>query len=131
MGSFSDTVENAILDKMFGRTAWADVTIWVGLSTEDPSDSGSNIAEPTAASYGRQEASTSAWCDATAGEIDNVAAIEFTTAVQSWCTISYVTFHDASTSGNMLGWAALNTARDVTVGDALRFPVGGLVITQD
>jgi hypothetical protein len=132
MGTFSDHWENAVLDQLFNKTAMAEVTIWVGVCTSDTALSDSATpSEPTAASYGRQDTSAATWAAASGGALDNAAAIEFTTAAQSWCTIYGFAGYDASTAGNVLFCATLTTARDVTTSDSLRFAVGALDVALD
>lgn len=131
MGTFGDTWEDGILDQLFNKSALAEQTIWVGLSTQDPSDSGSNLAEPTAASYGRQESSAATWGAAASGALDNVVAIEFTVAVQSWCTVSHAVLFDASTAGNVVAHGSLTVPRDITAGDSCRFNIGDFDVALD
>lgn len=131
MGSFSDYLENAILDQLFNKSALAEVTIFIALSTEDPSDSGANLTEPTAASYGRQDTSAATWGAAADGSLANDVAIEFTTAVQSWCTVTHFGAYDASTAGNCLFWGQLTASRDITTNDSCRFAAGSLVVALD
>lgn len=131
MGSFSNYWENLILDRLFNKAALAEVTIWVGLSTQDPSESGANLAEPTVASYGRQDTSAATWTAASDGALDNAVAIEFTTAAQSWGTLTHFAGFDASTGGNMLFYGQLTASRDITTNDSARFAVGALDVALD
>ena len=60
----------------------------------------------------------------------NAAAIEFAAASGgNWGSIGWAAIFDASTSGNMLAWAALSTARTINDGDVLRIPAGDLDVT--
>lgn len=132
MGTFSDYWENLILGALFNKTALAEVTIWVGVCNSDTALSDSATPyEPTAASYGRQDTSAATWAAAAGGALDNAAIIEFTTAVQSWCTIYGFAAYDASTAGNVLFCGTLAAARDVTANDAIRFAVGALDVALD
>lgn len=132
MGTLSDYLENALMDQLFQKSPLAEVTIWVGVCNSDTALSDSATPyEPTAASYGRQDTSAATWTPASGGALDNAAIIEFTTAVQSWCTIYGFAGFDASTAGNMLFCATLAAARDVTANDAIRFSVGALDVQLD
>lgn len=137
MGSFSDYLENKVLDKLFNRTdfnATDDFTIWVALcpSGQALTDAG-DYTEPAAASYKRIDCSVNHWSAAASGAITNDMTIEFTTAAQSWCTIYGFAVFDASATGagNMLFCATLTTARDVTVNDQAKFAPGELDVALD
>jgi hypothetical protein len=54
MGSFSNYLENELLDHVFGAAAYsAPATLYVGLSTADPTDDDSGLAEPSGNGYAR------------------------------------------------------------------------------
>ena len=59
MGGFSDYWENKILDHIFGKGSYTPPTIYVGLSTADPTDDGSGLAEPSGNGYARKQTSAS------------------------------------------------------------------------
>jgi hypothetical protein len=59
----------------------------------------------------------------------NGAAVEFVTATGSWGDVGWVGVHDAVSSGNLLGWAALTASKTVASGDVFRFDAGDLDIT--
>jgi hypothetical protein len=60
----------------------------------------------------------------------NAAAIEFGAASGGdWGTIGWAAIFDASTSGNMLAWAPLTTAKAINDGDIFRIPASSLSIT--
>jgi len=55
MGGFSNYWENKILDHIFGKGSYAPPTIYVGLSTADPTDDGSGLAEPSGNAYSSRQ----------------------------------------------------------------------------
>ena len=59
------------------------------------------------------------------------SAIEFPTATASFGTVSHVGIFDASTSGNLLAYAALTASKAIDTGDVFRVPAGDLDITLD
>ena len=61
----------------------------------------------------------------------NNAAIEFATATGSWGTITHIAVFDASTSGNMVCYAALSASKTIETGDVFRVPAGDLDVTLD
>lgn len=127
--SASNYLEEKTLNYIFGKASFTQPTIWVGLSTADPTDDGSGLAEPVGNGYARIETAASDWAAWAAGEITNAAIIAFAAASGSWGTLSHVVLFDAKTAGNVLGSGALTTPTAITTGQAPRFPIGDLHIT--
>ena len=123
--SFSDFWEGEVLDHLFDIGAYAAPTIYIGLSTADPLDDASGLAEP---SDGYARVACAAWTRV-AGLVDNDAAITFPEASGSWGTITYVALFDAVSGGNMLTSFALDSGVAVSSGETARFPAGDLNVT--
>lgn len=125
--SFSNYLETEILDHVFGGSAYtAPATLYLGLYTAAPSDSGGGT-EVSGGSYARQTVAFTV----SGNTASNTSAIEFPTATASWGTVGYVGIFDALTSGNLLAYASLTTAKAIDSGDVLRVPAGDLDITLD
>ncbi len=79
MGSASDYAEAKILDHLVGKTSFTMPTCYIALSTADPTEDGSGIAEPVATGYARQATAGADWNAATvgAGGTSNANAISF------------------------------------------------------
>jgi len=131
MGSMSNYLENKVLDHIFGKSSYTPPTIYVGLSTADPLDDGSGLAEPSGGSYARVETAASDWSAASDGTISNAGEIAFPQATGDWGTITHFALFDAATSGNMLYHGSLTTSKNPTSGDTASFAAGDLTITQD
>jgi hypothetical protein len=131
MGSFSNHWENKILDHIFGKSNYTPSTIYVGLSTADPLDDASGLAEPSGNGYARVQTSASDWSAASAGGIDNVNDIEFQEATGDWGTITHFALFDAATAGNMLAYGSLSQSKAVESGDTAKFAAGDLVVSLD
>ncbi len=131
MSGFSDYWENEILDHLFGKGTYTAKTIYVALSTVDPGDDGSGIAEPAGGSYARVETSSADWTDASDGCIDNADAIQFPEATDSWGTITHFALYDALTGGHLLACGPLASALPIAAGDLVRFAPGELNVTLD
>ncbi len=127
--SFSDYLENKVLDHVFGKTAYTMPTVYVGLSTADPLDSGAGLAEPTGGAYARVATTGADWNAAAAGAISNANALTFAQATGSWGTVTHFALFDAATLGNMLASGALTTAKAVGSGDTVKFDIGQLSAT--
>lgn len=103
-------------------TAW-----YIALFTADPTDTGSTTNE---VSTGSGYARTSVTFSVTNDTASNTAAVEFPAASGgNWGTVSHIGVMDASTGGNMIVHAALDTAKAINDGDVFRIPTGDLDIT--
>ena len=129
MAGFSDYLEDKVLDHVFGGTAYtAPGTLYVGLYTAAPSDSGGGT-EVSGGSYARKSMPAMTVSGTSPTEATNGAAVEFITATGTWGTVTHVGVFDAVTTGNLLGWAALTASKTVSSGDVFRFDAGDLDIT--
>jgi hypothetical protein len=109
MGSFSDYLENALLDHLFGTANYTPpANIYVALSTTDPTDIGTGITEPpVGANYARVATAPADWNSAANGVVDNASNIAFPEANSSWGNITHFGLFDANVAGNMVGHGAL------------------------
>jgi len=123
--SISDYWEDVLLDS----TAMYGSVKWVGLSTADPTDDASGLAEPSGNAYARVEIPSTYWAAASGGSKANDTAITFPRATGSWGTITHVALFDSLTGGNMLASGALSESLAVTSGIAPQFAIGNLVAT--
>ena len=126
--AFSDYLEDKLLKHTFANTAFTTPgTVYLALYTAAPSDTGGGT-EVSGGSYARISCAFSvSGTDPTTAT--NSSAAEFATATGSWGSVGWVAVFDASTSGNMLAWSALTTAKTVSSGDVFRFDAGDLDIT--
>jgi len=131
MGSFSDYWENEVLDHVFGKGSYAPPTIYVALSTADPTDDGSGIAEPSGNGYSRVQTQASDWNAASSGSLDNANDITLPEATGNWGTISHFALFDAASGGNMLAHGALSESKSVGTGDTAKFASGDLDVSLD
>jgi len=128
MGSFSDYMENKVIDHMLRNQAFTPPsTLYVALYTVSPSDSGGGT-EVSGGSYARQTVTLSA---ASGGSTSNSADVTFPTATADWGTIVAVGILDNSSGGNLLAWGGLSTSKTVNNGDQFKIPAGNLTISVD
>lgn len=130
MSSFSDYLENKVLDHVFGATAYsAPGTLYVGLFTAAPTDAGGGT-EVTGGSYARASVTnnTSNFPNASGGAKSNGNAITFATATADWGTVVAAGIFDAGTSGNLIAWCTV-TSQSVPSGVTASIPAGDLDIT--
>jgi hypothetical protein len=134
--SFSDYLEDKVLNHVFGGTAYtAPTTLYVGVFTSAASDTGPGT-EVSGNGYARQSVAftVSGTSPTTAA---SSAAVEFPEATGSWGTVTYAGVFDAVSGGNMLAWAELTDPADfvtalpkaITTGDILRISAGNLKVT--
>lgn len=128
MSSFSDFLENELLDHAFRNAAYTPAaTVYAAAFTANPTDAGGGT-EVSGGSYARTAITFSA---ASAGAITNSGAVTFPTATASWGTITAIAVFDAATAGNMLAWDALGTSVTINSGDTLQVNTGDFDISLD
>lgn len=127
MSSFSDYLENELLDAAFNNGSFAGgATIYMGLYTAAPTDAGGGT-EVSGGGYARQ---TVAFGAASGGAIANTGAVNFTASGANFGTVVAVGFFDAASAGNLLAWDEI-TSVVINDGDTLTFAIGDIDITLD
>lgn len=132
MGSFTDFLENELLDHVWGAAAYsAPATLYVALSTTTIADDGTNMTEPSGGSYARVAVTNNAtnWPAASGGAKANGTAITFPTATAGWGAIVDFAILDDPSAGNMLAYGTLTTGKTIDSGDTASFAIGDLDIT--
>lgn len=128
-GGISTFLANELLDHLFGNGSYTPPTIYVALSTANPTDDGSGIAEPSGNNYARE--AHAAWDTAAAGATENTGIITFNTPSGSWGLIAYAALFDALTVGNMLFYSTATPNQTPDNGDTVQYADGALDITLD
>ncbi len=129
-GSFSNFLENELLDHVFVASYTKPTNYFVALSTGTivDSDTGGGLTnELTGGAYVRKEIAT--FDVASGGATKNSQAITFAQATAAWGTITSFAICDAITKGNHLCHGTLTTSKDVSSGDTARFATDELDIT--
>lgn len=114
MGSISDHLENELLDHVFSAAYTPPATVYLGLSTADPLDDASGLAEPSGNGYSRKAITFGA---AASREVAQSAEVSFDAATGAWGTITHWALFDADTAGNMMAHGALGTSKEVVDGN--------------
>lgn len=142
MSAMSDFLENKLIDQLFrGQAAPTTTTLYVGLLTAAPSDSGGGT-EVSGNSYARvavtsslanwagtQSAGSTTASSGTGGQTSNNSAITFPTPSGTWGTVTHFGIYDATTGGNLLFWGALTISKTINQSDTVTFPAASLSIT--
>lgn len=127
--SFSNYAEGKVLDHVFGISAYTQPSLYVALSTTDPTDAGTGITEPSGDGYAR--VAHSGW-SRSGDTVSNSSEVTFPQATASWGTITHFAVFDALTGGNMVAHGALASGGEAVNTDATpKFAVGDLSFTLD
>lgn len=128
MAEFSNYLENKLLDHVLRNVSYSSPnTIYVGLYTSNPGE-GNTGTEISGGSYARQPLSVTT---ASGGIVTSSADVTFPQATSNWGTISHIGLLDAVTSGNLLMYTALNTAKTIETDDILKISSGNLNVSLD
>lgn len=144
MAAMSNYLENKIIDDLFrGQAFSAPATLYVGLFTVAPSDTGGGT-EVTGGSYARasiaaslanfagtQGAGTTVASSGTGGTTSNNTAITFATPSATWGTVVAFGIFDAASGGNLLFYGTLTINKTINQNDTVTFPAASLSIQID
>lgn len=160
MAAWSDRAENMLIDWFFraqapgnatngltgasATTASGPTTLYVGLLTAVPSDTGGGtevsgnayarvaITSSLANWAGTQAAASTTASSGTSGTTSNNNVVTFPTPTPSgWGTVGWVGVYDASTAGNLVFWSALTASKVINSGDLVTFPAASLSFQID
>jgi hypothetical protein len=111
---------------LLGSTYTSPTTFFISLATSLNSQGDSYTEVPTATGYARQVCAFGV--QSPLGTTKNSGAVTFTQATTTWGTITHMAIHDAASSGNMLYWGVLSTARAIATGDTFQIPTNNLTV---
>ena len=103
----------------------APSTKYLALFTALADGEAGSVTEVTGGGYARQTVAFTTSGNTTS----NNAAVEFPTATANYGTVTHVGVYDASSSGNLMAYAALSSNKTIETGDVFRVPSGDLDIT--
>lgn len=135
--SFSNYLENQILDEVFGGVNYVPpATLYIGLSSTALAADTDVPTEPTGGAYARANVTNNATnFPATGGDgiKQNGTTITFPTATADWgAALTHFFIADAATgTTNILAYGPLGAAKTITNGDTASFAAGALTITLD
>ena len=132
--SFSNSLENSILNHVFGSTTYVpSATLYFGLSTTTPQEDGTGITEPSGNNYSRVAVTNNItnFPNTSTSSMKNGIAITFPQASGAWGSCTHWVMMTASSGGTMLAYGALTTPKSPTNGDTLSFGVNSLIINLD
>jgi hypothetical protein len=114
--SATNYLENEVLDHILGEGTrdYTSPTLYIGLFTAVADGETGSVTEVSGGSYARAAVDFNA---ASGGSATNNGDVTFTTATADWGTVTHVGIYDASTAGNLLIYATLDTSKTVSNGD--------------
>lgn len=132
MGSFTDYLENELLDHVFGTGAYSPAThLYIALSKSTLADTatGTIAGEISGGAYVRKICDT--WDAAASGATENTQVVTFAQATADWGTITNFAIVDALTAatGNVIAYGTLTAPKNVASGDTLKFATGDIDVT--
>ena len=131
MSEASDYVENQILNCYLNQTnITAPSNIYLGLFTSAPSDAGGGT-EVSGTGFTRIEITDKfSAASGTGGSLSSNADITgFTADGGDWGEVNSIGIFDASTSGNLLFYTALDSSATVNNGASFQISSGNLTVT--
>jgi hypothetical protein len=128
MAAFSDYLEDQITAWIAGTTfATAPTATFVQLYNGNPTDTGSGGTPIVIATAARTSiaSGTGSWTRGTGGNgtITNASAFTITTSATATASATYVS------SGNLLFFGLLTSAKTIAVGDEVKFNISALTLT--
>jgi len=121
-GGLTDYAELKVLNHILKVEVYSPPgTVYLALSSADPTDDASGFSEPVGGGYSRQ---VIAFGSASARSIAQSATISFGQATASWGTVTHWTIMNASTGGTALAHGRLDSASYVAVGEVPRLGIG-------
>lgn len=126
--SMSNFLENKLLDHTLRNVSYTPpASVYLALFTSDPGEDRTGT-EVSGGAYARKTVTFNA---ATNGTVTNNADVLFDIATANWGNISHIAVFDAATTGNMLYYGQLTTAKTINSSDQLKIAAGDLSINLD
>ena len=134
MSAASNYLENKVLDHVLRVTSYSQPAgLWLALFNNTSGSAAANLEAGTltdetstsGTAYARKAVTFAA---ASSGSSATSATVTFDTATANWGTITHVAVMDAATSGNVLFYGAVTTAKTIETGDTFQVSSGNLTI---
>lgn len=136
MSAASNYLENKLLDHTlrYGTAPYTGVsTLYLALFNNTSGNAATNLEAGTltdevttsSSAYSRKAVTFAA---ASSGSSASSATVTFDTATASWGSITHIAVMDAATSGNVLFYGAVTTAKTIDTGDTFQVSSGNLTI---
>jgi len=124
MGTLSNHAEDELLDHVCNAAYSPVATVYLSLSTADPLDDASGLAEP-GSNYARKAITFAA---AASRQTTQTGDVTYDEATGSWGTITHWAIHDAATVGNMLAHGAFAASKTIVSGNTASVASGEVYV---
>lgn len=121
---------NCIMGNVFRTklTPNLPTTVYLGLSSTEPSVDGSGVTEPSSVD-GYERVALSSLSEPENGVIQNESEISFPESTANWGTMTHFVIYDAKTDGNLLMYENLSQSRNVEAATIVMVKTGSLKLT--
>ena len=127
MGSFTDYTEKKVLDHVLKTASYSPpATVYLGLSTADPTDAGSGWADPTYTGYARKAI---AFAAAGSRSIAQTGAVTFDPCTVGSSVVTHWGLWDALSGGNLLAYGTLSASKTIQVGNTPSVATGQVTVS--
>lgn len=127
MGSLNDYTEKKVLDHLLKTASYSPPgTVYLGLSTADPTEDGSGFTNPTYTGYARKPITFAA---AANRAIAQTGVVTFDPCTVGSSVVTHWGLFDALTTGNCLAYGALGASKTVVVGNTPSVASGQVTVT--
>lgn len=126
-GSKTNFFEDKVLNVLRGTNITAPTTIYMGLMTTAPGESGPGT-EVSGGSYARVAFTLAA---PSGNTVSNSAQVDFPTPTAGWGTVVGIGVFDASSGGNMWLYSDQTPNKTINTGDPVFVPVGAFTWSED
>lgn len=103
-------------------------TLYIGLSTTEPSMDGTGMTEPSDSAYSR--ILLTGMGEPVGGQTVNASVLDFPESVGDWGVITHFGIFDAGTGGNLLMYGPLERSRTVEPETVMSFKPGMLKLSM-
>lgn len=142
-GGMSDYLSNKLIDLIFRGQAYTfPSSMWLAAMTATPTSAGGGTEVGGGVGYSREEipstltdwsgtqaAGSTVASNGTAGRISNNNAIDYSAPTGTWGDVGWAALKDASSSGNLMWWGALNSPKSIGVGTPLSYAADTIGLT--
>ena len=127
MGQLTNFSEKKLLDHVLKTASFSPpATVYLGLSTADPTHDGSGWADPTYTGYGRKAITFAA---AGSRAIAQTGAVTFDPCTVGSSTVGWWGIWSAGTGGSLLAYGALAVSKTIVVGNTPSVATGQVTVS--
>ncbi len=130
MGSFTDFMENELLDHIFNAAYTAPTTVYVALATADPTDAATGASMNEVANANAYARTAITFGAASARRVTQSGVVTFPQASGSWGTVTHWAITDNAThgAGNVMAHGAFASGQAIVSGNTPSIASGQIYV---